>query len=95
MGEVFDLVVHPDGTASCVYNDRLAALVMGRDSEVKRASNVEFNEKKKVWEAKLCGTKRIIASGKNRAKVIAKEVEYLKNLTFTKVKSTKKLPFKK
>lgn len=69
-----------DTGASCVYDDRLMPLfeAMG-NIEIKRATEVEFDDKSGEWVATHLETKAIIARGKNRSEVIKREVEFLEN----------------
>lgn len=66
------VVIDPTGNIHAVWSDALAS-IPGKKS-VTRASNVEFNETEQLWEARLPDGE-LIASGKDRDKVIAKEVK--------------------
>lgn len=61
-----------------VYNDDLqkARDVLGKP-DVKRASNVEWDENRELWVAKLKDTGEILAEGPNRAEVVKEEVRVL------------------
>ncbi len=67
-----------DGIIQAVVTDDLG-LKFDNTKTVKRASNVEFNDVNQLWEAKLVSTGEIIASGKERDKVIAEEVKIVED----------------
>ncbi|KKN91236.1 hypothetical protein LCGC14_0221040 [marine sediment metagenome] len=44
------LDIDPAGDVHCLYTDEIDLFAIGRVVGVRKASNVEFNEKKQVWE---------------------------------------------
>ena len=63
---------------NCVYDDRFAPLLEALGiPNIKRATNVEFNNETQLWEAIHLETGVLIASGVNRNEVIAAEVKWL------------------
>jgi len=71
------LVVDNDGAVRAVYNDTLTALNLG-PMEVKRASNVEFNEANQEWEARTPDGD-LIAHGVSRDAVIQQEIKVIES----------------
>jgi len=66
------------GVASGVYDDRLLGLYEALGVPViRRASDVEFDHDRRCWVARSASDGAIIATGRNRAEVIAAEVEFL------------------
>lgn len=66
------------GEVNCVYDDRFRPILEALGvSDIKRATDVEYNQATKEWEAKLFSTGQIIAHGPNRNDVIAAEVKWL------------------
>ena len=66
------------GQAKMVYSDRFACIARALgDIKIDRASNVEFSAQRDRWEATLCTTGQVIATGPNRAAVIDQEVKFL------------------
>lgn len=70
------IVIHPDGMVRAVYSDQLPLRSLGPLS-VRRASSVEFDEKRQVWRATEIITGRILAEGPSREAVIANEIDVL------------------
>ena len=61
-----------------VYSDKFSCIARALGAlEITRATDVEFNPASQQWEARLRHTVRIIATGPNRAEVIAQEVKFL------------------
>ena len=71
------IVVDTDGTVRAVYSDKLKTMNLG-PMQVERASNVEFNHPKQLWEATTPGGE-LIASGPNRDEVIKQEVRVIES----------------
>ena len=71
------LCIDAAGDVNAVYSDRLTKLALG-PMRVERASNVEFNHEKQVWEAKTPAGE-LIASGANRDEVIREEVRVIES----------------
>jgi hypothetical protein len=73
-------IVIDGNKVSCVYDDRLILLLEALgDVSIKRASNVEFNSTRHLWEAELVDSGEVIASGRNRNEVIKNEVKVLED----------------
>ena len=72
---IIDLL--PNGTIKCLYNEQLDLASLGK-LKIKRASYVEFNNKKQRWEAKLPSGK-LIGIGKTRSKAVIAEIKYLES----------------
>jgi hypothetical protein len=70
-------VVDPDGTIRAVYSDKIKNMNLGK-LQVTRASNVEFNEAKQLWEATTPGGE-LIASGPDRDLVIQEEIKIIES----------------
>ena len=65
-------------TATCVYDDRFRPLLEALGPlQVRRASEVEFDQATGDWIATHLETGQMIARGKNRAEVITAEVWWL------------------
>ena len=71
------LVIAPGGIVNAVYSDKIRNMKLG-DMRMKRASNVEFNEKNQLWEAHTPDGE-LIASGPNRDDVIKEEVRIIES----------------
>ena len=70
------LKIGTTGAVAAVYSDRLQGLPLG-PMQVKRASNVEFNEQTQVWEATSTEDGSLIAAGPLRDVVIKQEVQII------------------
>jgi hypothetical protein len=76
-------LVKSTGEIMAVYSDGLLDLLEPDNIEVTRASNVEFNNTTKQWEARLAKdfknhkTGYLIAAGESRAVVIEKEIDFI------------------
>ncbi len=69
------ILIKADGDVVSVYSDKIPASKLG-EATVERASNVEFNNNTKEWEAILPSGK-LIAKGPSRDEVIKQEIAYL------------------
>lgn len=69
------MVIAPDGTIRALAIDELGLAALGHVS-MQRWSNVEWNEAKQVWEARLVEGNRLIAQDKSRDTCIRLEREY-------------------
>lgn len=67
------------GALKGVYDDKWRVFFesFGMPLNIKRASEVEFDESTQEWYAKYLATGEEIARGSNRAEVIRLEVEWL------------------
>lgn len=68
------IAFHPDGTAHCLWTDALPLAELGK-LEVRRASEIEFNNDSVMWEVKIDG--KVVHSAPSRAACISWEVETL------------------
>lgn len=66
------------GGIESVYDDRFFPLLKALGSvEVRRATNVEFDEAAQEWVATHLESGRVIGRGSNRSEVIRQEVDWL------------------
>ncbi len=72
-------IVVRDGIASGVYDDRWRWLfeAIGGKLDVRRATEVEYDEASGEWVATLLADGKVIARGRDRSQVIQEEVAYL------------------
>lgn len=79
----------PDGTVKSIYYDELrqASTKCGpkHSIHVERITDVEFDNGAQEWVAKLISTGEVIARGKTREKVLAREVEIASEMIFNGV----------
>jgi predicted DNA-binding ArsR family transcriptional regulator len=67
-----------NGNLVSVYDDRFAALFHALGSpDIKRATDVEYDDTSREWVATLRATGEVIGRGTNRADVIKQEVKWL------------------
>ena len=65
--------IDQEGNLHCLYTEEIDLFSVGRVVGVRKASNVEFNEKEQVWEVlSLCG--KVLHQNKNREKAIDWEI---------------------
>ncbi len=76
-GEIIELVIDPDGTASCIYTDDLDLARLG-DIRVRRASHCEPDEHGRWWAdlAPVAGPK--LGPFAKRSKALEAEVAWLR-----------------
>lgn len=68
------LDIDMDGNIHTLYSDQIDLYELGLVQDVRRASNVKFNQAYQMWEVKLLdGT--VIHRNKNREAAIEKEIE--------------------
>jgi hypothetical protein len=67
------LLVLPDGTVVGVWSDDVPWQEIGVITEVSRLSHVEFDVDRQEWVARDTTTGEVVASGPNRAEVLALE----------------------
>jgi hypothetical protein len=67
------LLVLPDGTVVGVWSDDVPWQEVGIVTAVPRLSHVEFDVDRQEWVARDVATGEIVASGPNRAEVLALE----------------------
>lgn len=71
-----------DGSVIGLYDDRLPYLKIGA-TEIKRASDVRWNDKKQGWEIFIVDENRALPRVyEKRAQAIEAEVDYLQNKRF-------------
>ena len=69
------LTIGNDGSVECLWTEAIPLESLGT-LNVKRASNVEFNETSQLWEVKLATSPDVVAfENASRAVCIAWEVE--------------------
>ncbi|UCG02571.1 MAG: hypothetical protein JSW11_00980 [Candidatus Heimdallarchaeota archaeon] len=67
--------IDEDGNLNGLYTDEVDLFSIGRVTNIRRASNVEFNETDQLWEViSLDG--KVLHQNKNREKAIEWEIEY-------------------
>lgn len=80
--------IDKQGDVQYVHSDEMVDIPLGK-KVINRASNVEFDNEKQEWQAKLVATDQVIASGKRRDEVIRQEIieieGRLRNGTFTQL----------
>lgn len=67
------LEVNEDGDIHCLYTDEIDLFSVGRVVQVRKASNVEFNEEEQVWEV-LSLEGEVLYKNKNRQAAINWEI---------------------
>jgi hypothetical protein len=66
--------IDEEGNVSTLYNDFVNLYEIGKITNVKKASNVEFNEQEQLWEIIHAKTGEVVGSDKNRENAIEKEI---------------------
>lgn len=66
--------IDPDGNLHCLYTDDIDLFAIGKVVDVRKASNVNFNEEKQVWEI-ITLDGQVVYKHANREAAIAKEIE--------------------
>jgi len=66
--------IDDNGNLHGLYTDEIDLHAIGTIHNVRKASNVEFNEKLQVWEV-LSLDGKVLWAHKNREKTIEKEIE--------------------
>lgn len=66
------IFISPTGEVNAVYSDTIPVGKLGT-ADINRASNVDFNKDKQVWEAECSKTGVILCSGTNREQVLVQE----------------------
>lgn len=64
-----------DGVVETLYTDEIDLYEIGVVNNVRRASNVNFNEKEQIWEVVDAITGTIVYTNKNRASAIEWEIQ--------------------
>jgi hypothetical protein len=70
------LDIDTNGDIHCLYTDDIDLFSVGQITNVRKASNVEFNEKDQVWEVLSLGGK-VMHTNPNREKAIEWEIKAL------------------
>lgn len=68
---ILTLFIHPGGTVEAVYHDEILKMGLGR-AKMQRATSVEFNTRRQLWEAKL-PSGRVLVEHKNRKQCLKLE----------------------
>lgn len=68
------LDIDQTGDVHCLYTDRINLFDIGRVTNVRKASNVEFNESEQTWEI-LSLEGEVLYKNKNREAAIEFEIE--------------------
>ena len=72
------IVIQPDGSLVGVYSDAILPILQALGPVgIQRASSVNWNAEKGLWQAFHSRTGLFIAEGTNRAEVIREEVRWL------------------
>ncbi len=66
--------IDSQGNITTLYTDEINLYDLGTVCDVRRASNVEFNEKEQVWEVIDASSGNIVYKDKNREKAIDWEI---------------------
>lgn len=67
------LEITKEGDVRCLYTDQIDLFSIGRVTDVKKASNVEFNEEDQVWEV-LSLDGKVLHTNRNREVAIEWEI---------------------
>ncbi len=65
----------PSGNVRSLYSDKIDLTKLGK-ATIRRASHVEFNNKKKMWEVRSAKTKALICSTQGREEALGLEEKY-------------------
>ena len=68
------LEIDDAGNITTLYTDEIDLYALGQVHSVRRASHLDFNEEKQIWEVVNAATGEIVHSDKNRSKAIEWEV---------------------
>lgn len=68
------LEIDNKGNISTLYNDNINLYELGKVTNVRRASNIEFNQKCQYWEVINARTKEIVYQNKIREKCVEWEI---------------------
>jgi len=68
------LDIDPDGDVHCLYTDDIDLFSVGRVTDIRKASNVEFNESEQTWEV-LSLDGEVLYTNTNREKAVECEIE--------------------
>jgi hypothetical protein len=72
---ILTLDISPDGNINGLYSDEIDLYELGQVHNVRRASNVEFNETKQVWQVIKSLTNKVVFEHKSRTRAIEWEIE--------------------
>jgi len=67
--------ITPDGNITGLYSDDVDLYAVGQVHSVRRASNVEFDEAKQIWQVINCADGQIVFEHKSRTRAIEWEIE--------------------
>ena len=67
--------IDENGDISTLYTDQVDLYSIGKVCNVRRASNVEFNEARQEWDVVCAKTGSIVHSNKNREDAIEWEID--------------------
>jgi len=67
--------INDKGDLYCLYSDKIDLYKIGKLFNIKRASNIVFNEQKQVWEIINVTNNKIVGFDKNREVAIKKEIK--------------------
>lgn len=68
------LEIDEHGDVHCLWTDQVNLFAVGLVTNVRKASNVEFNEREQVWEV-LSLDEEVLHQNKSREKAIEWEIE--------------------
>ena len=70
------LEIDNHGNVRTLYTDEIDLYAIGEVTNVRRASNLEFNEENQEWEVISAATGAVVHRNKNRTKAIEWEIEH-------------------
>ncbi len=68
------LEINKNGNIVCLYTDQIDLFVLGKVTDVKQASYIEFDEKLQQWKV-ISIEGKVIYTNQNRQKAIEYEIE--------------------
>lgn len=71
--QTITLDIDSNGNIFCLYTDEINLFAIGRVTNVRKASNVEFNEPSQLWEVKSLDGK-VLYQNTNRNKALEFEI---------------------
>lgn len=69
------LEINEQGNISTLYNDQIDLFSLGIVYNIKRATNIEFDEINQCWNVISCKSNETVYKNKNREKAIEWEIE--------------------
>lgn len=75
---IITLDIDEDGNIHCLWTDKINLFSIGRVVNVRKASNIDFNEDKQCWQV-ISLNGKILHENPNREKAIEWEIEAFSN----------------